>query len=232
MAHTKAVVVKPFTVSYSRLELFERCPAQYKERYILGVQEVRKVAADRGVAKHKSLEDYLTKPRIKMLPEYKGTAFEKPLIQLRKDKAEPEQKWAFTRGWVPTKWKGPKTWLRAVTDAYTLVKGVLRVIDFKSGKVYDKHSDQGQLYAACGVKYAQHVLEVEPKAVRVEFWYLDKGFIGNERTFTLKELERVQKGFTNRIAMLEMAKAFPEVPGYYCSWCDRSSRRGGKCKKG
>lgn len=230
MAHTEK---KQFTWSNSRLDTFELCPFKYQQNYLKGIKQVSGPAAERGTEIHGELEKYLKKPKVKIPVEYLHKKFVKLVAQLKKNRAATEQKWAFDRQWVPTKWRGPKTWLRAVTDTYTMLSRVMRIIDFKTGKVYDKHRTQGELYAACGMEYAKKILKVEPKLIVVEFWYLDKGIISEPAHYQQKDVDAIRKSFERRVAMMEMARKFPAMPNWSCRWCQFSRRyNGGKCKEG
>jgi len=93
------------------------------------------------------------------------------LYDLREQGAVAEERWGFTRELRPVDFfRGPKVWLRAVTDVHIVGQDTLYVIDFKTGRVYDEHEEQAEIYAVAGKAMFPKVRNVE-----VEFWYLDQG---------------------------------------------------------
>jgi hypothetical protein len=101
--------------------------------------------------------------------------------------------------------------------------GVVYVYDWKTGRIYDDHSDQRELYALQAfAKYP------EAKKVQAEHVYLDS----NERRAMLYhrfEIDAIQKRWDLRFKKLEEATEFPYNPQPGCQWCPYSQAKGGPC---
>ncbi len=103
------------------------------------------------------------------------------------------------------------------------------VIDYKSGKRYDSHQEQLELYNLA-------VLASNPDVERAEgkCYYLDEppGGWGKPVFTTREQFEDVKKRWVDRVAMMDADTECAPRPGHYCRWCDYRKSNGGPCQYG
>lgn len=226
--------MKPITAwSYSRLSLFEECPAKYKYRNIDKLPEPKSPAMARGIKVHKEIEDFLN-GKTGVVPE-SGEAFEDELWELRELGTENgaelivELKWAFTKSWKPTTWMKKNVKARVILDAGVIYEDHhADVIDHKTGKFYadSPYKDQMALFAAATCKRYPDV-----QTVTTRLWFLDadKEVIEEfTRAEALEALEEIEE----RADMLLAATRFPPRANRFCNWCHFRKGNGGPCKFG
>lgn len=217
--------MSPFPLSYSRLSLYEKCPAQYKFRYIENIPTEKGKAAQRGTDLHASIEGFLEGHKTTIHKEV--VSIKQTLVHVKKNNPFVEHKIAFNEDFkavVP--WKDPAAWFRMVLDSAYLYGDEAHVQEWKSGKVYDDHADQRKLYAVGALGEWGAMQE----AIVVTH-YIDQG-----KKVTL----RVERGrrtilagqYTQRINVLAREKHWAPRPGKYCYWCSYSRYKGGPCKVG
>lgn len=215
---------KKFAVSYSRISLYEQCPAKMYYKTIAKLQEAERAALKGGLDAHKDGEDYL-KGKLKKVPK-KYEAFVPEMVALKKHKAESELEWAFTRGWSLTGWWDKDCWMRVKTDAVYTEKTSAVVVDFKTGRRYDdKHEDCAGLYAlATGTVYPK------VQRINVEYFYLD---IKKENKavylFKKNDLASLRADWERRAARIERDDKFLPRLNKYCGNCDFRRDNGGPC---
>lgn len=255
-----ATVVKWFTAwSYSRYKDWLKCPRFAFWNHILKYPIGEKSPAMlRGADVHKQGErffqiepkDWHAVPRgdmklyekvgvirrLKKLPEAYAK-YRKEMEALRKAKATSEGQRAVDARWTPSEWYDmARTWLRVVYDAklWDLKARVVRIVDFKTGKIYpDDNDDQMELYACVG--FAEHPDALE---VQVELWYLDQPRKGGDeddrnprvRRFLPKDAAKLRKKWEAKVAPMMRDRRFPPTPGRECNRCPYSKRKGGKCE--
>jgi hypothetical protein len=178
--------VAPITAwSYSRLSTFDTCRLLAKFLYVDKLKQPETPAMKNGKVVHKQAEDYLNKSA--SYPSHRsweGADWQTELSGLLANKYTPELQIAFTREWKPTDWFGSSTWARMVLDATKCTNNLFaHAIDYKTGRIYEDHGDQAELYAVGCLKYFGN-----PDEVRVDFWYLDQQEI-HEYEFTRRTIE-------------------------------------------
>ena len=214
-----------FPASYSKLSTYETCPDKAKYRYILNIQEEKGPAAQRGTDLHASAENYLLGNKTSVRKEL--TSIIPALRETKKNKPVIEHKIALTRGLEKVvDWKSDKAWFRLVLDAAYAVEQTLHIQEWKSGKMYDDHVDQRQLYAIGGL--AQ--------------WPLVEGAVVTTHYIDLKNTVDVRVDrqratlltwhFNERLEAMERDQRFGPRPGIYCRWCPYSRYKGGPCRVG
>lgn len=208
--------------SASRVFGYENCPRQAKYRYIDKLPEVTGDPLIRGKKIHALGEDYLKATSITPVPN-SFRYVEDELCALRKQKAVAEEQWGFDRDWNEASWF--KATIRMILDARAPRGGVMRVVDFKTGRPRAvKDEDQLGLYAA-------GTFERFPKirTVRAELWYLDIGQI-IELRFNRKEALAEREAWEERAQKMLDDKAFDPTPGKWtCKWCSFGKSKGGPC---
>lgn len=226
--------VKMFTAwSYSRWkdhsDPVTGCPRRAKYKHLDKLPEERGPALMRGGEIDEEATAYLTKPRTKLPKSLQN--FTNEFAMLRKVKAVAQSKWAMTVDWKPTDFfNWTRAWCRVVLDAHFKPDPVtLRVIDFKTGRVYPDNERQVELYAVAAFAQDPTIERAE-----VELWYLDQGLIlpdkPTDRGYTRAELPKLQKLWRQRVTPLLSDKKFLPRPGKHCERCTYSSRKNGPCQ--
>jgi len=211
--------------SYSRYAVYAKCPRQFKLKFIDKLPEPQKNwAADRGTILHAKAESFIL-GRIKGMPK-ELKPFSSELKYLRDSMADVEVDLSVTRAWEPTHTKDwDRVWCRAFLDVKLLEDKELTVVDHKTGKIYDSHEEQGELY---GVTAMCH----EPKAevVDVEMWYYDQGAEVLSWKYYRKDLEKLKKKWEDKVKPIFRDTKFAPCPGAHCRWCNFSKKAGGPCE--
>lgn len=212
--------------SYSRWSTYTKCPFKLKCSALLRIKEPSGKAAERGDWIHKKGEQFLLGNIRGVPPEYK--LFDKELRAIKNLGASSEADLTTTKNFgSPTRgddWDG--AWCRAKGDA--LVKpeaSTLSIIDFKTGKMYDSHEDQGELYVVCGLVHEPEVEEVD-----VEFWYLDSGEVSVKMYTREGDFERLKDKWMERAEPMLKDTRFEPTPSDECNRCYYSKRKNGPCK--
>ena len=220
--------------SYSRLQVYRKCPAQAKYKFIDKLPEPGSPAMDRGTAIHKLAEQYI-KGEIKVLPkELKLFASEFKAVYETKSEKLAEQDWAFTSAWKPTDWKDwAGAWVRVKVDLIErFTPATARMTDWKTGRqgLQDEPGtgvyEQLKLYATAGFKMWPELQEVECVGS-----YLDHG-VEKKETYTRKDLPKLVKYWDAESRGLMRETAFKPTPSHACTWCAYGKSKGGPCSFG
>lgn len=210
--------------SYSRWSKYNTCPAQYEWDYVLRLgKRVTSPAMERGLDIHKKAENFVN-GKIKGLPnELKKFATEFKVLkrEYKKGKGytEPDISMNYNR---TASNKKDTNYFIGFAD-YAHITDSLTVIDYKTGRKYPGHKEQGCIYSLV-------LLCLNPKIdeVTVEFWYLDSGEV-TEFAYHRKDLERLLAVWDRRINKMYNDKVFEKTPHQYCKSCNRNKRNGGDC---
>jgi RecB family exonuclease len=196
----------------SRLKDFEACPARYDYAYNKKVPGIEAPAASRGTQIHERIEQFLL-GRLDSLPPEISPAWSNQIEVLKLKRATPEQAWEFSEGWQPRQ-AGEDLWLRGKIDAhYWPQLGIVRVIDFKTGKPYRANMEQLEVYALMTFAMFDDV-----HTVLAELWYLDSEE-PHDKTFKRENAAKLARKWEGRARPLLTATAFPYKPGNHCGWC-------------
>lgn len=211
--------------SYSKLTKYEKCPAQKKFQYDLKIDVVRSAspAAARGSEMHEHLErhlgsdnapDWMT-PHLPHLEQYQMGSKEH-VIKLME-------------GWVPVP-KDDERWLICIIDLHHVGNHKwATIIDYKSGKRYDGHQEQIELYCVAALCENSELERAEGKC-----YYLDEppGAWGMPVFVTRDQLEGMMAKWDSRVEMMEADTEGAPRPGWYCKWCDYRKSNAGPCRFG
>lgn len=217
-----------FRWSLSALKLFERCKFAYKCRYITKVPDMRPPGgpAQRGIDTHKTIELNLTEnqPLSLDLENKWGSAFS----EIKQFPMLVEHRIGLDPNWQVVPWDAAE--LRMVLDLKAKKPGGYTVYDWKTGKEYEEHYEQKELYSL-GV-LAEHPEETTVRAVHV---YLDLG------KQTVREYHRDQllarraqwdsraKKLRGYLESADFGQWIPE-PNFFCRWCSYAKANKGPCK--
>lgn len=240
----KPVVKQITSWSFSRYSDYKSCPFKAKMKHVDKIQEPPNPAMARGGEIHTMAENYI-KGKMKVMPkELKLFAdeFKKLKVAYKKKAAVEvfvEDSWAFTDKWLETVWNDwANCWVRIKLDCAHMVEdGVLRVIDWKTGKCREDNQEdyleQLDLYALGAFLMFPKVMEVRP-----ELKYLDYGitFNGKDEPLVYKrsDLPKLKKAWEKRVKAMLNDKMFPPRPNKFCGWCfyrkANKANGGGQCK--
>jgi CRISPR/Cas system-associated exonuclease Cas4 (RecB family) len=207
--------------SVSKILLYEGCPRKFKSIHHSKKKQPSNPAMVRGETIHKKAEGFLT-GRIRGLPN-ELSKLASHFRNLKKKKPLTELRIAVDKKWKITDWK--KGWCRGVFDVIDREDDEAIVIDHKTGKVYEKHKSQAEVYACL----ASSTIE-EAENFHIEFWYTDKG-LTKEWDFRLNNIKSLKKKWTKKANQMMTATRFPATPNPFdCNYCsERSDKRGGTC---
>lgn len=218
--------------SNHRLRIFEQCRFRAKlafvDRVPEGYSETRTEIINRGIDRHKNIEDYL-RGKAELHPELKSLApeFEALRAAFAQGIVELESEWGFDHNWNPVAWKVAEC--RIKSDAFVRTSlQTATLIDYKTGKRVGneiKHGDQAQLY--CVGAFLRYP---ELETITVELWYPDVNLIV-PMTVTRHQALKMLPSFERRAkALLECTDFRPNPNVWSCRYCPYSVKSGnGKC---
>ncbi len=219
--------------SYSRYAAHQQCPFKIKCKYIDKLPDPTGYAAQRGLVAHAKAESFV-QGNIRGMPKELlnfSSEFRSIKNLYANDKnaflvfTEFDSSVASTnKGWKKSK-SGDhrRVWCRGFIDLLVLELYTATVVDYKTGKIYEAHADQGELYA---IQSMVHFPQI--KIVDVEFWYLDENKT-QQWSYKRRDLKKLQKKWEKKIAPLLIDTEFEPTPGYYCKWCNFSRDKNGPC---
>ena len=177
------------------------------------------MSAARGTDNHALIEAYL-KGEVEILPSVLSF-YQAFLSGLKLYPIFPEHCISLNKEWKLTEWKG--AWFKAVLDLKLRDGTGAVVYDWKTGKMYDDHYDQKELYAIA-------VLSEDPEITRVRsvHVYLDLNK-HTERTYERSDLVGRRQGWEDRVRKMEADKEYIPNPSWKCRFCSFSKDKGGPC---
>ena len=209
-------------ISYSGKSLFKECPYRWHDVYILGNRQPSGKAADRGTYLHELLEDFFqgstpypsgNRALAPWQPFMEGLATYEPT-------AEGEV--AVTKEWTRCNFNDPNAYFRGKKDLDIEAGSTLILYDWKSGKVYDSHVDQGKAYSALSTGYDKYI---------VNFVYLDIPLHIKRWEYSAAQVEEIKAELREEIEIIRNVEVYEKTPGDHCRWCHLSWRNGGDCKR-
>ena len=224
---------KPTTWTYSSHTLYEKCPQRYAWEKIEKRPVPTSPALERGNRIHAQLERALRAdaseagvPEVSLVEYVAALKLRRPVV---------EEMWHFDRRWnfVGTAFT-PTSWLLVKMDAYVppVVGRKARnphVIDWKTGRVYDEHESQGELYAlAARAREGERVREVD-----VDMVYVDQAHVEKWSLPVADVYEEATGEWSARAEKMLGAREYPATPSREaCKWCPFSRAKGGACRVG
>lgn len=195
--------------SYSQLSSYEKCAHAHMYKKVVKLPEPPSYHMTKGNEVHSLAENYLL-GKYETLPPVLGK-FRKEFKSLLDKGAIPEEEFVLDKEWqlIVNGWAHKDAWLRLKLDA----RIDNYIVDFKTGKVYDDHINQGRLYANVCM-----MLNPEYDEVDVEFWYLNSGTVV-DHTFYRKDLFDDIGNWINRVHKLHTDTNYTPTPHEYCKYC-------------
>lgn len=214
--------------SWSQLQTWRECPYKARLRYIEHAPEPPRAKddpRDRGIALHKSVEDYLLRDGEL---DAKWAPFAEPLAEIKALGPEVEERRYLDRNWRPCDRDG--RWVVYVPDIRARAGKTVLTVDEKSGKKYGnevKHFGQVQFYsigAMCEFPDAEEFIG--------ELWYPDVKDIVVHR-FTRESLELARARLDEEVARMMADKVHAPRPNKVtCKYCPYGPRGTGACPVG
>ena len=220
------MTVQQFTTwSYSAYAQWRECPRKAYYARIMELAQPSSPQMDRGTAIHQLAQDFVEGKRVGIPDELKK--FEAQFTMLRDAKAGCEQNWGFTSSWQPCGFFDPDVWLRVKCDATYVAKqsavDTVVIIDHKTGKIYDEHHDQLELYATAGFimfPYARKIIAQD--------WYLDQDAM-IEDVFESRQSKQLREKWNKNVEPYFADTIFPCCPSPRCRYCAFSKANLGPC---
>lgn len=209
-------------ISYSGKSLWKQCPHLWHDAYVLGNRGESGPAAERGTRLHNLLEDYFNgkipyPSADKCLAPWQGYMEE---LAARSPVAEGEV--AVTREWQPCGFDEPHAYFRGKKDLHIEEGRKLVLFDWKSGKEYPEHPEQGKAYVALSPGFDEY---------DVHFAYLDNPLVVKSWSYTAEDRLQFVEQITEEVEAIRNATEWPAIPNDKCCWCPKSWRKGGPCKR-
>lgn len=214
-------------LSYSGYTTYLGCPSAFQRKYITkekcGPKPTRETAPGmyRGTDMHNAVEDLLLGNRNdlpKDLKDYLGFT-----LGLRELGAKPELAFAFNAQWELVDFDDPTAEIRGFLDCHLAGDPQLIVYEWKSGKRYDDHVTQRNLYGLAGL-----LINPSYETVRVITVYWDQGF-NEETTYHRAMLATYKWMWGKNINKVKPPQPYPMRPSWKCRTCQFSKNNGGKC---
>jgi CRISPR/Cas system-associated exonuclease Cas4 (RecB family) len=217
-------------VSFSGMNLYGQCPSAFNRRYNLheknpGEGEPSE-AMLRGTRVHKGVEEFLLGNEDE-IPE-EAESFRGLFYALRDERdATPEQKFCFTDDWGTTTFGDSKNGkVRGMLDIAYEHDGTVHVFEIKTGKIYEEHAKQRNLYSLAGL-----LLYPGTHTVRSTLLYLDSAIQKSV------EIPREKEGswkyyWDQKIKAVQPPQPYTATPSWRCRFCEYNVEKGGTCKEG
>ena len=213
-------------ISYSGYMTYVKCPSAFERKYITKEKGAGKPTREeapqmyRGTDLHNAIEDVLLGKREDLPKEIEH--YLDFVTGLKDMGAQPELPFAFDSAWQSVEFDDPTAEIRGYLDSL-LAHDELTIHEWKSGKVYDEHVTQRNLYGLAGL-----LLYPKYDKVRVITTYLDQGE-HNETTYHAAMLQTYKWIWSGYIKKTKPPQPYPMRPSWKCRFCQFSKRSGGLC---
>ena len=218
-------------LSYSGIGTYEKCPKKFYYKYIEKVEtepltEETAPAMFRGTRMHAELEDYLNDLQQHLGPEtisQMGFA-----SMLKKRGAQPEVEFCFDNNWESQPFDSEEGLIRGVIDVQCIDDEDPHafVYDWKTGKIYDDHAHQRQLYALAILIQYPHVETVTSGSV-----YIDQNKT-EIKDFNRASLTAYKWIWEKKVNKCRPPQDYPARKSWLCKFCEFGKTKGGPCANG
>lgn len=209
-------------LSYSAIATYKQCPAKFNFAYNLRLPKGdASEAMLRGSRLHESVEHLILGKRDD-LPEEIET-YTDFFSELKALGAKAETPWGLDWGWQPCDFKDEHAMLRGFIDVELPLEEGVAVYELKTGKFYEEHHQQMNLYATA------KLIETSAPEVEVINIYLDQQ---DMKTITYQHhmLKEYKNMWDRRINQIKDDTVWMKCPSFRCRWCDYSKAKGGPCE--
>lgn len=209
-------------LSYSRLNTFENCPAQFDYLYVSkSVRSASSEAIEYGDRIHKLLEDYaLDNVKLEELSEEGHLALCKwgnivDIIMSRPGDKYIEHQMAVNENLEPTGWFDDDVFFRGIADVLVVDGETAYCLDYKTGKVRESPT-QLQLFAAMIFWHFPQVQKVKTSFLFLRF---DKTINATYERRFLEPLWGALKPRIDKVHDTIELGVFDAKPSGLCPWC-------------
>ena len=229
------------TWSPSKLFMWQGCAAQAKFKHLDKLPDPPGPALARGSAMHKAAELFINGEAEDLCAETKSSReYLLPFREgFKKGLAFAELELAFKDDWTLCGWFDPYVWVRFKLDAVLVTGSLLKVVDFKSGKLKTEDDSQYQkqleLYVLALLEAARQAPEwlKGVEQVTSELWFFDAlklvPYAGGAKTAADREGLREKWG--GEVGKMLADTLHVPTPSFKCRWCPY--RKGvGPCRFG
>lgn len=207
--------------SYSAISTYKKCPAKYNFAYNRRLPRgPAGPAAQRGLRLHQSVENLLLGKTDTLDSEIEH--YEDFFKSLRDIGAEPETKWGVTDDWQQCGFDDEAARLRGIVDIRLPLDGSVALYELKTGKVYEEHMQQMNMYATV------ELAKGDTKEVQVIATYLDQNTT-KDITYTASMLNEYKAMWNRTMDMIDAEHNWMANPQFSCKWCDYRKDNGGPC---
>jgi len=215
------MTTKVMPLSFSRLNVFEQCPARFDYQYVSKrVQDSQNEASAYGDRVHKVLEARgkgeavdITNPEVQDTVVRWGSLVD--TIAARPGEKFFERQMAVNSDLRPVDWFANDVWLRSIADVLVIDGTTAFCGDWKSGKVKDDPT-QLQLFAAMVMWHFPEVNTVKTSYIWLKFNQLTSATY--ERRFLAPLWSALKPRFTRVQDTIELG-VFGTKPSGLCPWC-------------
>jgi CRISPR/Cas system-associated exonuclease Cas4 (RecB family) len=221
-------------VSFSGMNLYGQCPSAFNRRYNLhekvelpdGVVAKPSEAMLRGTRVHKGVEDFLLDYEDD-IPE-EAESFRGLFYGIRDERdATPEQQFCFTDDWGTTTFGDKENGkVRGMLDIAYQHDGTCHVFEIKTGKIYEEHAKQRNLYSLAGL-----LLYPETHTVRGTLLYLDSA-IEKSIEISRDKVDSWKYYWDQKIKSVQPPQPYTATPSWKCKWCEFNVDNHGTCQAG
>jgi hypothetical protein len=222
--------------SYSRIELYEKCPRAYKVIYLDKIPRVTTEALKIGTALHGLVADYLNRLIVLGHPtdwEWARGAtpkndlgdlgliwqqfYESFTLPQRLDAPGVEKQLAFDRKWQPCEYFSNEAYFRMVIDFHFRQDRLGVIVDWKTNRQVPQtvEKDLQLLTYGWGLKQALYH-DVEEVLLRLHFLRYSKEC---EILLSPEDLSAVPDELSALIEAIEEDTTYNPTPGSFCGWC-------------
>ena len=210
--------------SYSSISLYKKCPRAWEWRYVHKNYGPPNPSEDRGTELHALLEEFFMGGPY---PSANKTLmpWQKYMEGLLKYEPTPEGEIAVSNDWSPCNYDDPGAYIKGKVDlTYTDDEGVRHILDWKSGRIYPDHPEQGKTYVAMD--------SVPATKYSARFVDLDLPVQVSQNTYTQSQRKVFQANLGDIIACIENDTTYEPTPSVNsCRYCELSHKRGGSCTR-
>jgi hypothetical protein len=225
--------------SFSRLDLYERCPWAYKTVHIDKIPRAKSEALQTGTVMHQLVADYLGRliasAQLTDWEWARGAIPKEPIAQVSEmvemgerfyqtftlppamDAPGVENKLAFDADWQPCEFFSEAAYFRMVIDFHFRQEALGVIVDWKTNRAMPQTVEKDlQLRTyGWGLKQALYP-DIQEVLLRLHFLRYGKE---REVLLTHLDLAGVPDELKARIEVIEADHTFTPAPGSFCGWC-------------
>lgn len=215
--------------SFDHWQTWDRCPTQYRYRFIENASVQNNLELERDGRIHKSLARYLISSCNDLLPPEVTDPNQRQLyaeMQAHQRK-QVEQKWGFSRNWRECGWTGSHTWVRAISDVVLFYNedDIVEVVDHKTGERCGSNDDQVELFALTAFERFGIAAK---NGVKTRLIYIDSDQ-QHEAFFLGSDMDRIREKWTLRADKMLADRKWIPRPSDNCRDCPFGLSKGGPC---